>query len=144
MLGDLKFSANELLEYAYPKLLKQNSGKVPANTYLSMATKEFPEYRQLMKNQGFDEIISPTIKKERKILGSYCSVKQIWENEKTNVGKAARLIVHLTEEQIDLIELEDVLRELFEEDVNVLQNKSNARSDIRRLIRIYDYLKWGK
>lgn len=64
--------------------------------------------------------------------------------KKMNVGKAARLIAHLTEEQIDLIELEDVLRELFEEDVNILQNKSNARSDIRRLIRIYDYLKWGK
>ena len=144
VLGDLKFSADELLEHAYPKLLKQNSGKVPANKYLSMATKEFPEYGELMKSQGFDEIISPTFKKERKILGSYCSVKQIWENEKTNVGKAARLIAHLTEEQIDLIELEDVLRELFEEDVNILQNKSNARSDIRRLIRIYDYLKWGK
>ena len=45
---------------------------------------------------------------------------------------------------LDLIELEVVLRELFEEDINVLQNKTNARSDIRRLIRIYDYLKWGK
>ena len=77
--------------------------------------------------KAYLEIISPTIKKERKTLGSYCSVKQIWENEKTNVGKAARLIAHLTEEQMDLTELEEVLIELFEEDVNVLQNKSNFK-----------------
>jgi len=91
VLGDLKFSADELLEHAYPKLLKQNSGKVPANKYLSMATKEFPEYRELMKSQGFDEIISPTFKKERKILGSYCSVKQIWENEKNECGESSQI-----------------------------------------------------
>ena len=144
VLGDLEFSADELLEHAYPKLLKQNSGKVPANKYLSLATKEFPEYRKLMKNQNFDEIISPTIRKKRKILGSYNSVKQIWENEKANLEKATRLIAHLTEEQMNLGELEDVLMELFEEDVNVLQNKSKAGTNIRRLIRIYDYLKWGK
>ena len=50
----------------------------------------------------------------------------------------------LTEEQINVEELESVLKELFEEDVNVLQNESRAGTNIRRLIRIYDYLKWGK
>lgn len=61
------------------------------------------------------------------------------------IGKALRLIAHLKENQIDMKELEDVLIELFETDVNILQNvNSNERSDIRRLIRIYDYLKWGK
>ena len=30
-------------------------------------------------------------------------------------------------------------------DTDILKNVSaNVRSDIRRLIRIYDYLKWGK
>ena len=70
VLGDLEFSADELLEHAYPKLLRQNSGKVPANKYLAAATKDFPEYRALMKSQGFDTIISKTIKKNRKILSS--------------------------------------------------------------------------
>ena len=46
---------------------------------------------------------------------------------------------------MDVRELEDILKEIFEGDVNVLQNVgANERSDIRRLIRIYDYLKWGK
>lgn len=56
-----------------------------------------------------------------------------------------RLIAYLEEEQLDIDELENVLKEIFEGDVNVLQNDdANERSDIRRLIQIYDYLKWGK
>lgn len=56
-----------------------------------------------------------------------------------------RLIDYLEEEQLDIDELENVLKEIFEGDVNVLQNDdANERSDIRRLIQIYDYLKWGK
>lgn len=144
VLGDLDFSADELLEHAFSKLLKQNSGKLPANKYLSEATKEFPEYREIMEKQDFDSIISATIKNNRRTLGTYKSVKQIWENEKENLEKATRLIAYLTEEQIDLQELEEVLRELFENDINVLQNEKKARTNIKRMIRIYDYLKWGK
>ena len=144
VLGDLEFTADELLEYAYPKLLKQNSGKMPANKYLAVATKEYPEYQALMKQQNFESIISKTIKRSRGILGTYSSVNQIWRNEKKKKKKATRLIAHLKEEQIDLKELENVLNEIFEEDVFVLQNQIKAGTNIRRLIRIYDYLKWGK
>lgn len=144
VLGDLEFSADELLEHAFAKLYKQNSGKLPVYKYLYEATKEFPEYRKMVENQDFDSLISATIKNNRRTLGSYISVKQIWENEKNNLEKATRLIAHLTEEQIVLSELEDILKELFESDVNVLQNEKNARTNIKRLIRIYDYLKWKK
>ena len=55
------------------------------------------------------------------------------------------MIAYLSEEQIDIVELENLLVGLFEEDVNVLQNASQSeRTNIKRLIRIYDYLKWGK
>lgn len=145
ILDDLEFSADELLEYAFPKLIRQNSGKLPLNKYLAEATKDFSECRETAKKQDFDSIISKTIKNNRKYLGEYQSVKQIWEQEKASTSKALRLIAYLEEKQMDVYELEDVLREIFEEDVNALQNVgTNERSDIRRLIRIYDYLKWGK
>lgn len=145
ILGDLEFSADELLEHAYPKLIRQNSGKLPLRKYLAEAKKEFPECRENAERQNFDDIISKTIKENRKYLGEYQSVKEIWKSEKKSIGKALRLIAYLKEEQIDVTELEDVLKELFALNVNVLQNSnSNERSDIRRLIRIYDYLKWGK
>ena len=143
ILDDLEFSADELLEYAFPKLIRQNSGKLPLNKYLAEAAKDFPDCKEIAKKQDFDSIISKTIKNNRKCLGGYQSVKQIWEQEKFSTSKALRLIAHLEEKQMDVQELEDVLKEIFEGDVNVLQNVgSNERSDIRRLIRIYDYLKW--
>lgn len=145
ILEDLEFSADDLLEHAFPKLITQNSGKLPLNKYLSEAQKEFPECREIARKQDFDAIISKTIKDNRKCLGRYQSVKQIWEQEKTSLGRALRLIAHLQETQFNIEELEAVLKELFDEDANVLRNvDSNIRSNIRRLIRIYDYLKWGK
>ena len=89
-------------------------------------------------------MISNSIRKNRKCLGEYSSVKQIWNQERGSLEKATRLISHLTEKQMNVDELESVLLEIFEENVNVLQDAGNARTHIRRLIRIYDYLKWGK
>ena len=145
VLGDLKYTADELLEYAFPKLLRQNSYRLPANKYLAEATKEFPEYVEQIKKQDFNSIISKTIKDNRQALGSYSSVIEIWNNESTNLERATRLIAYLPEDQINLSELEIVLKGLFEADKNILQNsENNTRTNIRRLIRIYDYLKWRK
>ena len=70
---------------------------------------------------------------------------QIWENEKESLDRATYLIAHLVEEKISVDELETVLKEIFDNDTNVLQNSKPAvRTNVKRLIRIYDYLKWGK
>lgn len=145
IISDLEFSVDDLLEYAFGNISRQNSGRLPVHKYLSEATKDFVEASELAKKLDFDEIISDTIKKNRRCLGEYTSVKQIWNQEKGNLERATRLISHLEENKIDVDELENVLNTLFEEDVNVLQNVSGqARTNIRRLIMIYDYLKWGK
>ena len=94
---------------------------------------------------NFDAIISNTIRKSRKALGGYTSVKEIWDREKLNLERATRLISYLTENQFDVDELEKVLKELFEANVNILNDSLvSIRSNLRRLILIYDYLKWGK
>lgn len=145
ILNDIEFSADELLEYAFPKLLKQNSGRLPVNKYLTASTKEFPDCIKLAEELTFDHIVSNTIKNNRQCIGTYKSVKEIWDHEKKNIDRATRLIAYLPEENFDVLELESVLIELFENDVNILQNvDSNVRSNIRRLILIYDYLKWSK
>ena len=78
-------------------------------------------------------------------MGNYKTVSQIWENERNSLEKATRLIAHLEEENINVNELEIVLKEIFEKDINVLQNSISAvRTNVRRLILLYDYLKWGK
>lgn len=145
ILEDLEFTSDELLQYAYPKLIKQNSWRLPVNKYLSSAQNDFPDCQALARTQNFDVIISETIKRNRRCLGKYTSVMQIWNQEHDSIDKATRLISHLEEDQIDVNELEIVLKELFEEDANILQNvPSSTRTHIRRLIMLYDYLKWGK
>ena len=65
--------------------------------------------------------------------------------EKGNVGKALRMITYLPERQMNVDELEIILRELFEEDSMVLEHLDNgAKSYLRKIILMYDYLKWGK
>lgn len=141
VIQDIEFSADDLLKYAFDDLIKQNSGRLPVNKYLSEATGEYPECVELAEKQNFDSIISATIKKNRNKLGVYKSVKQIWENEKMFIERATYLIAHLEEQDIDIQELENVLKEIFEHDVNVLQNSKPAiRTNVRRLIMIYDYL----
>lgn len=144
ILDDLDFSADELLEHAFPNVIKQNSGKLPVNKYLSEATKSFPDCEELAKKQDFNDIISKSIRASRRCLGNYASVKQIWDNEKSSIERATRLISHLPEENFDVEELESILHEMFRADVYILENiEPNIRTNIRRLIRIYDYLKWG-
>lgn len=145
IIGDIEYSADDLLEYAFKDLIKQNSGRLPVNKYLSEAKRDYPEYEEEARKQDFEFIISTTIKKNRHILGNYSSVMQIWKNEKLSIQKATYLIAHLPEEKMNVDELEMVLIEIFNNDVNVLQNSiTPVRTNIKRLIRIYDYLKWGK
>ena len=48
----------------------------------------------------------------------------------------------LKKEQINLIELENYLKTQFGQDNDILSNsKQTTRTNLRRLIRIYDYLK---
>lgn len=145
VVEDIEFAADELLQYAFRDLFKQNSGRLPVNKYLSEAKGNYPECIELAKTQVFDNIISKTIKDNRSCLGEYHSVIQIWENEKASLEKATRLIAYLPEKDIDIDELEAVLKKIFADDINILQNSKPAiRTNVRRLIMIYDYLKWGK
>lgn len=145
VLGDLGFSADDLLEYAFSSIRKQNSDKVPVHKLLSQATKQFPECIKYAKEQTFDNIISTSIKKLRSSLTSDChSVSSIQKYYKDDLGKSTRYMAYLTEDEFDLQQLEQFLSDLFK-DKNILASSNpQTRTNIRRLIRVYDYLKWGK
>ena len=71
---------------------------------------------------------------------------EIWEQEKQNLNKVIRLLGFLPEDLVEVNELEKILKEVFEKKPNCLsQNSSDLnKSNIRKLIRIYDYLKYKK
>lgn len=145
VVGDFLFTADELLEHAYPVLIKQNSNRLPVNKYLATAQKKFPECAELAKRLTLDEIIPKSIQKNKSNLGGYNSVREIWDGEYPKIERAVRLISQLPEGRLDVKELEDILYTLFNNDRDILENlPPTDRSNIRRLILMYDYLKWGK
>lgn len=145
VLGDLGFSADDLLECAFSTIRKQNSDKVPVHKLLSQATKQFPECTEYARAQTFDKIISKSIKNARSSLTSDChSVSSIQKYYKDDLEKSTRYMAYLTEDEFDLQQLEQFLSDLFK-DKNILASSNpQTRTNIRRLIRVYDYLKWGK
>ena len=143
---ELDFTADDLLEHAFKKLLSQNSGKLPVHKYLSEAKRSYPEAEAVgHKYSTLNSIISNSIRNNRHRLGGYTSVKEIWQGEKHNITRAMELIAYLEEHQINLDELEDVLKTIFNEDIHILRGiGQTGRTNIRRVIMIYDCLKWKK
>ena len=145
VMDDLDFSADELLTYAFPKLITQNSRILPVNKLLAKANGFYPEAEQVAKKYDFDNIISKTIKKNRKYVKNYNSVLDIWKDDGISRGKKVEWIAYLTKDKINVNQLEDVLKALFENDKDILLNASQSeRTSTRRLIRIYDYPKKKK
>ena len=146
-MDDIDFSADELLQFAFPKLNRQYSG-LPVNKYLALSKGNYPEAKNIAENNPFEKIISKTLKRYRPNVKSYKSVKNIWNQENDNLERATRLIACLEEDHIDITELEEILKSLFENDMNILNRSdkefTQVKTNIRRLIRIFDYLKWGK
>ncbi|MBZ1280888.1 SIR2 family protein [Clostridioides difficile] len=144
VMNDLEFSSDELLEYAYPSLIKQYN-KLPLNKHLFNSTLEFPDYRTIALESDFENIISNSIKKNRN--NTYIknrSVYGIWNDEHQSFEKATRLIAFLEEKEIDTEQLENLLKKIFEENPNILESaKTSEKTNLRRLIRIYDYMKYS-
>ena len=147
VMDDLNVPADEILTYAFDYLIGQNSGKLPLNKYLCLAKNDYPKCRKIAEEQDFENIISDTIKKNRSKYDKYTSVKEAWNSEKSILSKATLAIAHLEKNKISVGELESVLKEIFTSNKDVLSSKEKKdnllKSNIRRLIRIYDYLKWG-
>lgn len=143
IFDDLEFTADELLTYAFPSIKKQYSC-LPLNKLLVHSSGSYPEASQLAKEYEFEKIISSSLKKGRKNL-KYSSINEICESEFSSLERATRLIACLNQKNIDISDLEIVLKKIFENNKDILDSGSPAlKTNIRRLIRIYDYLKWGK
>lgn len=144
VLDDLNFSADELLKYAFPTLLSQNSGKLPVNKLLFQAKDTYPQAEEVSRKYDFDHLISRTIKKNRRKYSQYNNVNDIWKNEHNDLVKATESLSYLTEDQIDIDDLSRVLKDIFLRDRNILQHSRLSatnqdrylRTNIRRLINI--------
>lgn len=146
VLNDLVYSSDDLLEYAYPEIRRQNA-KLPLHKYLATATKEFPDVRSSAAI-AYSDIVSPTASSTRNnatAISIYTSAKDVWEKIGNNKMKALRLIGFMPEEKIRYEDLQTILKEIFDTEPDILQTLTSPdRSSLRKVIRMYDYLRWGK
>ena len=142
-LEKLGFSYAQRLDLAYSSVFKNSNGLFPVHKYLANVEGDYPAVAAHAA-KTFEELISNTLRKWRKKL-KYSSVKELWESEKSDPNRATRLLSCLPEQSIDAEELHSVLSEIFTTDENVLSGRNSGLStNVRRLIRVYDYLRWGK
>ena len=147
VMGDLTdYSAEQLLKYAYPEMRRSNSGDLPVYRYLSQiqTQEDFPQIRSETKS-NFDDLATKTNKKYRSTTDCYSSLQNLWETLKDNPPKAYRVMCSLPEDKMDADYLGQILHEIFTNNPDALEHFDvNTRSNVKRLIRMYDYLKWGK
>ena len=77
------------------------------------AKEAHPLAEKIANEFTFENIISKTIKNQRHTAKDFHSVLEIWNRKDDSLEKRTRLIAYLTEDQINVDELETVLRELF-------------------------------
>lgn len=137
-------SYDKLLELTYPGVRREVSGYLPVCKYLALAKEHYPEIEATIP-KSFDGFLVPTNRKSRSSTLKYKSVLDLWNQEKTDLKRAIRLLPCCPEEKITADDLELILLELFKQVPTILSSKTLcAPSDLKRIIRIYDYLKWGQ
>lgn len=144
VLGDIEncgYTIDDIIKYRY-SALKRDNHTLPVYRYLSEAEEEYPEIYDGAE-KSFDKIASNTCVKRRKQTSSYQDMKALWEKQRNNAKNVYNLLCCLPEEKMDVDLLEEILKEFFSDNPNAL-DVSDAATDVRRLIRMYDYLKWAK
>lgn len=144
VLHDSMYSCDKMLEYVYPELAKQNSWKLPPWYYIVNSS-----YKSKMAEErapySYSDIVTEAAIKRNKTAIAGRSAMEIWMDEKDNLLKAIRLLGFLPEEKIDVDQYQQILERIFEKNVNILSSLSAVdRSNLNRMIRIYDYLRYGQ
>lgn len=149
LFDDFKFDADQILTYAYPEWSKSNP-KLPIFKYLHKATKKYPLIEKAYSFDNFDEFfLNKGMIKNRNSFRkchSQRSVKDVISNKEPNDQKVMHLC-YLLDSEINIDQLKNFLCELISTTPDIFKSGGplpNMKVNLRRLIRIYDWLKYGK
>ncbi len=138
---ELSYTADELLTHAYPQLIFINK-KLPIYKYLGKAKNKYPN---ITKISEFDELLCKTYKDyRRKYVSIHRSVSWVVKQFSHDLVKTLTNLSSLKEDEIDVDELEEFIKNTFKEHPNCLKTGENSATHMKRVIRIFDWLKYGK
>lgn len=144
VLDNRDFDAGNIIWQALPTLLSHNSNSLPVYKYLSQYTGDLPERVEaaIQGKNSFDDLLSNTIKKNRRkhpcrleSIASLCN--------KFPDGKCLQVLPHLKEENINVDELHAFFVRILTANPSALSTgEQSFKTDLKRAIRIYDWLKY--
>lgn len=144
VLDNRDFEAESIVQLALPILLARNSNSLPIFKYLCNYSDDLPERvsAAVKDKNSFDDLLSGTIKRSRErhacrheTIASMCA--------KLSDGKCLQALPHLKEENISVAELHSFLVRILTENPSVLSTgEQGFKTDLKRAIRIYDWLKY--
>jgi hypothetical protein len=144
VLDNRDFDAENIIKLALPTLLARNSNSLPIYKYLSQYDGELPERVEaaIQGKNDFDDLLSGTIKKSRErhafreeTIASLCG--------KLPTGKCLQVLPHLRVENIDIADLHGFLERILTEKPSALSTEEPGfKTNLKRAIRIYDWLKY--
>lgn len=138
--SSLDVPADDLLTIPYPKLVKSNN-KLPVFKLLSEAKQEYPDIINQQNIQSLDDILNNTIKKNR-LRKHYEDDTIETLQEKFPFEKLLGEICYLPPQNITINQLKSFLSNTLAKYPNIF-NESPSGTDFRRLIRMYDWLKYS-
>lgn len=131
-----------LVKHTIPKLLRDTCGSLPFYKYIidmepDQLDSKIVEY---MKSE-LSMFHCQSLIKNTKFIEK--NIKSICENDNYNLEKRLRFISCLSEEQMDIEELGEFLTETLRDNPDYLDS-GKGKSDLKRLIKMYDWLKYFK
>lgn len=146
IFNDGGFDVEKVVSLSLPILLPLNS-ILPVYKYLAEYSGEVPDKVQSVIKTNFDDLLASSIKKNRE-GSSYRNETVSSLRRRLSSEKCLQALQYLKEENINPSELLNLIREVLTNNPSALataeKERQNLKSDIKRAIRIYDWLQYYK
>lgn len=138
------FNPSYVVEEYLPELLKSNSGGLPMYKYLKDYERKLYERvrENILKRNTIDSFLNQQLRAQKSNYRKdkdFLSVNNVIETE--GEQNAYKRLVFLEKEEINLEDMKKYLQKLLKPNAKeILKNNS----ELKRLIRIYDFVKYGQ
>ena len=139
LFDDKDFNNDMIVAESLPILIKQNKGSVPIYKYISQCGCKIHDVVRNEIKDKFEDLLSRTIRNNRsKHDYSQKTLNEIIDENEDS--KVLSIVPLLNEENIDIKSLGEFLKNYYTNNPDVFT--SSTKSDFRRLVKIYDWLKY--
>lgn len=142
VFDDMHIEAELVVHETLPVLLKYHSGSIPIYKYISQVEGELPPKVNSEIKQQYEDLLSRTIKKNSDYLKlpykSISDLRKVYADT-----KCLQLIPLLGQDRIGIDQLHQLLKDVMTKQHDMIKNgKPSEKTDLRRTIKIFDWLKY--